>query len=136
MTSIKSLLVNADTILGVRDRVGAALKEVFIVTRTWTGDEVGAGQSEDQKDRMLPSPRIVEFTNDVRLNEGGQIKRDDILLKMISKQKYPTENLIDCVSNKKHIEKFYEVGGIRYSVIGVTEKHITWNVLLRRTSKQ
>lgn len=133
---VQGVLENVNSILGLRDSLGAALKDVYFVTRTWSGSELGAGSKTDTKVKMVPSPRVVEFKQDARIVEGGAIKQGDILLKMISKQSYPTETYVDGRSNVANIEHLYEVGGVLYRVVNVTEKHVTWTVLLRKLSSR
>lgn len=136
MTLISDLLPSVDSILGVRDDIGAALKPVSIVTRTWEGTEPGSGEAVDVAISMLPSPRIVELMNDYRVREGGAFQSGDIILKMVSKQSYANLAAVDCSTASANIEKFYSVGGILYRVIGVREKHLTWDVHLRRVTDQ
>ena len=133
---VTDLLTSIDSILALRDSIGAAKKEVWLITRTWSGTELGDGTATDVRTRMLPSPRVVEFNHDMRILEGGAVKQGDVLLKMISKQSYPTENLIDGKSTVQNVEKLYELSGIYYRAVTVTENHVTWTVLLRRLSNQ
>lgn len=125
-----------DKILGVRDKIGAALKKVKIITREWDGDEPGHGNSKTSELNIFPSPRIVSFDHDVRLQEGGYIQQGDILLKGISKSSFPDQKTLDNISESRNIEKFYDVGGILYQIISIKEKLLTWNVHLRRFSDQ
>lgn len=137
MTSVVSdLLGGVDDILGLRDDIGAALKEVHLVTRSWRGSEPGDGTYVESKVRMLPSPRVVEFTDSHKIREGGAVQQGDIMLKMISKNLYPKAADLDCSSGDAAVERFYEVGGSLYRVVTVTEKHVTWNVLLRKLTAQ
>lgn len=133
---VDDLRLNVNGILKIRDDIGAALKTVFMVTRTWSGTELGDGTSVEVRAQMLPSPRVVEFKSDVRIKEGGFVKVGDILLKMVSRQNFPHENMVDGTSEVPNIEKFYEVGGVLYRVINVATKHLTWNILLRPISDQ
>ena len=134
---VDSLLTNVDSILGLRDSIGAALKRVDIVTRTWSGTEIGDGTATDVYVQMLPSPRIVVYNNDVRLVEGGAVRQGDILMKMISKNLYQTQAVVELRDNSSpNVEKFYALGGVLYRVVTVTEKHVTWNVLIRRVAQQ
>lgn len=133
---ISSLLPNIDEILGVRDTLGAALKEVYLVTRTWSGDEVGEGTPTVEKVRMLPSPGIKQFSAESAALQGGNVQQGDIMLKMISKNSYPDEKVVRCEAPSVNVEKYYEVGGVQYEVKGITEKHLTWSVHLRRRSNQ
>lgn len=132
---VADLRANVNDILGIRDDIGAAKKEVFLVTRTWTGGELGSGDYSDVSARMLPSPRVVEYKHDLRLKEGGAVQQGDILLKQISQQTYPNQSDLDGTQCKKNVELFYDVGGKIYRPIAVTEKHLTWTVLLRPQNK-
>lgn len=124
-----------DDILGIRDDIGAAKQEVYIVERRWSGDEIGDGTyTEPPKERLLPSPRVVEFKHQLRLTDGGAVKQGDILLKMISKQSYPDKAALEFADLARNIEKFYEIGGRLYRPVEVTEKHVTWSVLCRPLS--
>lgn len=136
MGIIDDLIPNMDEICGIRDDLGVALKEVWIVTRTWSGSAPGDGTKTDVRVRMLPSPRVVEFLDEYKLREGGAVKQGDIMLKMISKESFPTRESVDCSTSSKSVEKFYEVGGFLYRVIAVREKHVVWQVQLRRVSAQ
>ncbi len=133
---IAGMLPTIDNILGIRDDLGVALKQVYLVTRTWDGDEPGEGEYEDVRVQMLPTPRVQEFKHSARIVEGGTIHAGDILLKMVSKNVYPTEDLLDGTTDAENIQKFYEVGGVIYNVVSVVEKHLVWNVLLRQISVQ
>jgi hypothetical protein len=135
MGVISDLIPDINGILGVRDDLGAALKQVYLVTRTWTGAQIGAGSYTETRVQMLPSPRVVEFKNDLRIREGGAVKQGDVMLKMVSKETYAQADL-DFSNVSGAVEKFYELGGELYRPIGVTEKHVCWSVLLRRQSNQ
>lgn len=136
MSIVDDILPDTDDLLSIRDDIGAALKEVYIVTRTWSGEELGAGQPSEIKERMLPSPHIVEFSHSLRIREGGAVKQGDILLKMVSKNKYPNLSDVDLSGLPLNVEKLYEVGGKLYRPISVTERYVTWRVLLRPISSK
>jgi hypothetical protein len=133
---ISSLKPNIDDILGVRDEVGAALKVCKIVTRSWSGSELGDGIATNVSTTISPSPRVVEFSFDRKLPEGGAVKHGDVYLKLISKNQFSSVNQVDGTVENPSIEKFYDVGGIKFEVVAVTEKHLWWNVHLRRKSDQ
>jgi hypothetical protein len=136
MSILNGLRANVNSILGLRDSLGVQKGLVYLVTRTWSGDELGAGTETVVKTQMLPTPYIYVFTGDRKIPEGGVIKQGDIILRQISQQSYPTENLIDGSSTDPKVEKLYEVDGSLYRVIEVTKKHVTWKVILRRLSSQ
>lgn len=133
---VGSLKDSVDDILGLRDSLGAALMPVYFVERQWTGDESGDGTATETTEQVLPSPRIVSMSDDSRVMEGGAIQLDDILLKGISKNKYPSKVDVDGTTDDQSIERFYEIDGQLYGVINVTEKHLTWNVQVRKLSNQ
>lgn len=139
---IASLLPDLDAILSVRDCVGAVLKPVYLFTRTWFKDQAKTmaanapeGFATDSFVQLLPSPEMKDYSQDIRLREGGSVKQGDIILKMISKHKY-AESDIDGTSSAANVERFYLVGTKLYQVINVTEEYLTWNVQLRELSNQ
>ena len=133
---VDGVLQGVDSILSLRDSMGAGLKKVYFVERVYkNGVEIG-GEYIDTKKQMLPSPRVVEFKSDLRIKEGGLVKEGDILLKMVSKKTYPREKMLDGSSCKPHVELLYLVGDIYYRVVNVQEKHVVWSILLRRLSTQ
>ena len=131
---ITDLLGDIDGICGVRDDIGADLKTVFLVTRTWSGDEPGEGTKVDVSAKMLPSPRVVEYGDSYKIKDGGAVQQGDILVKMISKGSFPTRADVDCSTDSAKIEKFYQIDDIFYRVIDVKEKYLTWNVQIRRVT--
>ena len=133
---IDSLMPAIDSILGVRDTIGAALKPVYFVTRVWSGSEPGDGIAFDIATQMLPSPQIVDLSHNMRLIEGGGVKQGDIMLKLISKNSYPSIDFIWRKSLARNTELFYQVGDYLYQVINVVEKHLTWDAQLRMLSDQ
>lgn len=136
MGLVDSLKSNINSLLSLRDDIGAGLKDVYLVRRQWTGLEAGLGTCVETKVKMEPSPRVVEFKHDKKIQSGGAINYGDLLLKMVSKQSYPTQDLIDGTSSAENIENLIDVGGVLYRVISVVEKHVTWNIQLRQLSDQ
>lgn len=139
---LDSLLPCIDDILSVRDCIGAVMKPVYLFTRTWFVDQAkttAAAQPEgfatDSFVQLLPSPSLRDYSQDIRLREGGAVKQGDIILKDISKNKYVIGDL-DGTSSAPNIERFYLVGVKLYQVINVTEEYLTWNVQLRELSNQ
>ena len=137
MGIIDDLIPCMDDILGVRDDIGAIKNgPIYLLTRTWTGQK-GRGTYVDTQVQVLPSPHVVNFSHSLRLREGGMIKQGDIMLKHLSKQKYPTEDLLDCtVTDPSTVEKFYYVDGSLYECISVLEDYVYWNVQIRKTNKK
>lgn len=133
---IDDVLSITDDVLGLRDDLGAALKTVKIITRTWTGTEPGDGTMSEAAATMLPTPWIVSLDNNYKMLEAGLAQQGDIMLKTVSKQSYATRADVDCTTNAKNVEKFYEVGGILYKPIQVHEDYVTWNIQLRRLTDQ
>lgn len=135
MGVISDLIPNINSILGIRDDMGVALKVVNIVTRSWSGGKLGLGSITETSVQMLPSPRVVEFKTSLAIKEGGAVQAGDIMLKMVSKASYSQTDL-DFTLLSGSVEKFYDIGGVRYRPVGVTEKHVCWTVLLRRVTDQ
>lgn len=139
---IDSLLPMTDSILGVRDSIGAVIKPVYLLTRTWYTDSgltipaaAPEGFAKDSMIKVLPSPMIKDFSQDIRLREGGAVKAGDIILSSISRNKYQLSDL-DGTSSAPNIAKFYLVGVKLYQVINVTESYLTFKVQLRQLSNQ
>lgn len=133
---IDSFFPGLNDILGLRDDIGAALKPVYILTRTWSGSEPGDGTATDVKVRMLPSPRVV-YPNRKHVNKpGGAAEEVDLMLKMVSKETYNTYAKVDDATTLKKIEKFYDVGGLLYRPIEIREKHLVYEILLRLSTDQ
>lgn len=139
---IAGLLPGIDAALGVRDSIGAVIQPVSLVTRTYFLDlektrPAGApeGFMLEQIERVLPSPRIVSFSQDIRLREGGAIKAGDVQLKGISKNKYRLPQL-DGTTSAPNVLRLYQIGAKLYQVINVTEQYVTWDVMLRELTNQ
>jgi len=139
---VSGLLKGIDGVLGARDAVGAIIDPVYLLTRTWYSDSgftTPATQPEGfAKDsapvQILPSPMMKEYSQDVRLREGGSIKAGDIILKGISQNKYTFEALD--TSDVENVEKFYLIGVKLYQIINVTKKYVTFDVQVRELTNQ
>ena len=137
-----AILKGIDSILGIRDSVGAVIQPVYFVTRTWFENlelsKVATqpeGFAKDSVTQLLPSPGLKEYSQDIRLREGGTVKAGDIILKGISKNKFKESDL-DGSSSSANIQKFYLIGVKLYQVINVTQKHVTFSVQVRELSNQ
>lgn len=132
MSIVNDVLSITDDILGIRDDLGAIKEPVYLMTRVW--EEVkGIGNYLDSEVPVLPTPFVVDYSHKVALREGGSIRQGDIILKHISKQSYPTEDLVDCSVNDDLTEKWYKIGDRLYEVISVTQDYVYWNVQVRKT---
>lgn len=132
---IDGLMTGIDGILGIRDAIGAVIDPVFFVTRTWSGTTIGDGTASDIEVQMLPSPGLKNYSQDVRLREGGTVKAGDIILKDVSRNKYQETDL-DGSSPADNIEKLFRVGDKIYQVINVTKSYVTWDVQVRELTNQ
>ncbi len=135
-TLIDSLLPNVDDLLGVRDSIGAVLRTVFILTRTWSGKKPGEGVATDTKVQLLPTPDLKDYSHNIRLQEGGSVRQGDIFVRGLSKHKYPKETDIDCSTHSHSVEKFYLIADRLYTVIIVKENYLTWDVQTRKYANQ
>ena len=132
MGLIDDLTAIADDIYGVRDDDGAAIQNVYLVTRTWTGTEPGDGTSTDVVAQMLPTPAIINLEHNFHIERAGRYKKGDLLLKGISKGTYSTQASVDLSSNDKAIEKFYRINGELYTMVSIKESYISWDVQIRK----
>jgi hypothetical protein len=133
---VQSLLGVVDTMLGVRDDIGAKIHDVFILTRTWTGERPGDGTDSEERVQILPSPQIVDYSQNLRITEGGAIKSGDIILKNLSRNTYPDESFLDCSTDARNIERYYFINDRQYTVIQVKESYLTWDIHLRKRSDE
>lgn len=131
---VDDVLSVTDDILGLRDELGAVKKPIYIVTRTWSGAKRGEGTYTDSKVQVLPSPYLVDLSHSLRVREGGALKQGDLIIKMISKQKY-SEAQINGSVDAPNLERWYYIGEYLYEVISVTEEYVYFNVQVRKTSK-
>lgn len=125
-----------DEILAVREQLGADIAKVSLVTRTWSGTQAGDGEPTEVEEEMHPAPRCVDLSHNLRLLSGGAVEQGDLILKMISKNKYPLKTDINAQSANPLEERFYRVNGADYRVINVVEQFVTWDVQIRRLSNQ
>jgi hypothetical protein len=128
----KGLLDCVDEILSVRDCLGVNLAEVFFVTRTWSGDRPGDGSFSDEEAQMLPSPSIADYAHNIRATESSSVKAGDLILGNISRNRYPTEDLLLTTTAEKHVERFIKVGEHYYNTIHVKEELLTWEMHVRK----
>lgn len=135
MGIVDDILSVTDDILGLRDDLGAIKYPIYILTRTWSGQERGSGEASDTIEQMLPTPYLVDLSHNLNLREGGTLKQGDLLLKMISRNKFKEDD-INCSVTNKNIEKFYFIKNLLYEVISVTEHYVYFNVQIRKATKQ
>lgn len=133
---VESMQGCSDAIFGIRKCVGAALKPVYIVTRVWSGRSPGEGTVVETVDEILPVPGIKDLAHDRRVKEGGTAKEGDLVVYHVSKNRYPTEDLIDCRTPAKNIEKFYRIGTELYRVFHIHERYLSWDIWIRRVTDQ
>jgi hypothetical protein len=133
-TLIDSLIPNLDAVLGVRDLIGAKIRDVFFMTRIWSTKIVGEGEYNDVLVQMLPTPQIKDYSHSIMLHEAGAVRSGDIILKNISKHSYPLEKDVDCRvdQSKLYIQKFYFINNLIYNVIHVKDGYVTWDVQIRK----
>jgi hypothetical protein len=136
MSIVQDILSITDDILGLRDDLGATKHLVYLFTRTWPATK-GVGIPVDAEVQVLPTPFLQDYSQDLRAREGGNVRQGDIIIKHISKQSYPTEDLVDCsVVDAKKVEKYYKINNRLYEVINVKEDYVYWNVQVRKTLKK
>lgn len=136
MNAIESLKDSIDSVLDIRRQVGADIKRVYMVTRTWSGDQIGSGDVTEEVSEILPVPGVKDYSHSLKMESGGNFKQGDLIIHQISKNKFPLESDVDGSSTETNIENLYKVGEHYYRAISVVEKHLTWNVQVRRLADQ
>lgn len=125
-----------DCALSAVEDMGLAIGPVKIIKRTWSGKKLGEGNVTDEVTQISPTPRIQQIKENHRNKEGGLEKRADVLLKMISKSKYPTKDDLELVSDTKNVELYYMINEDLYELVEVVEKIAYWNILIKRSKKR
>jgi len=129
---VEDLIGCTDEILGLRDDIGAIKSKVFILTRSWSGEEIGDGDPKDTIEQILPTPYVVNLDYALRSKTGGSAKEGDVMLKHISKQSYPEEDTVRLKNdNCKTVEKFYYLDGKLYNVFLIKSDYVYWNIHVR-----
>lgn len=129
------LLDCIDAALSVRDCLGVALAEVSIITRVWTGKRVGDGTYTETVQEVRPTPGIRNFSHDIRISEAGAVKQGDLMLIGISKNGIPLESTLKTQTNIKNTEKMILVGKHYYRTISIVEHLLTWDIQVRKITK-
>jgi len=135
MSIVNDVLECTDEILGLRDDLGAIKHKVYIVTRTWSGSELGEGSVTESFEQIKPTPWIVNFKRQIRLREAGKAKQGDIVLKHISKESYKESDLRTVTANGK-VEKYYVINSEYYELIDIEEDYVYFNVIIRKRSRK
>lgn len=126
----------SDAILGIRDGIGADLRKVYFVTRTWTGGEPGDGIAHDVETLMIDSPHIVDLSLNFRAMEGGNVRQGDLLLKMVNKHRYPDRAMFGPTTADRGKEIFLKIRDMIYTVIALRERYLQWDIQIRPCSDQ
>jgi hypothetical protein len=130
---VDDILETIDDILGIRDELGALKHPIYILTRSWP-EKKGKGEPQDVIEQILPSPNLVDLTERKVVKEAGTTGQADIIIKMVSKNKY-VESEIDCSVDDDKTEKWYYINGKLFEVVGVTEDYVYFNIMLKKTLK-
>jgi len=77
-----------DCALLALEEIGLNIATVQILKREWPV-KLGRDEPIDSVEDVSPTPRIQEISLDHRAKEAGLEKRGDLLLKLVSKTKYP-----------------------------------------------
>lgn len=121
-----------DKVLEVKQNIGAIKADVSIITRTWTGRRPGDGTFTDVEKEIKPTPCILDFSHDIRLQSGGNYKAGDLMVTSVSRNKFPVESELLTVTSVESVEKFIKVGPHFYRTISIKENFVTWNIHIRK----
>ena len=130
---VERLRDKADRFFAVRERVGYKQK-VYLLTRTWPGPRVGTGQPTNAVTRIKPAPGIRDLSHRRQISTHGETIAGDIVLTGIAFNLY-SEELLGNTTNTPLTEKFYLIDGKTYSVANVSQKFVSWEVVLKKTNK-
>lgn len=133
---ISDLIETVDDVLQIRDEIGVLRSKVYLITRTWTGSEPGDGTATESKSQVLPTPWVIEIGQDHRLIENGVVKSGDVIVKQISKKNYPYKTEFRSITESLNVERFWDIKDELYTVIHIKDQYATWQVHLRKLSKQ
>jgi hypothetical protein len=136
MTILEDVNANVAEAMRTIDGLELYRHKVYILTRTWSGDRVGRGSKTDEQVQVYPTPYMKDYSHDLRVREGGNIRAGDVIIKYIPKEDYAEESLLDCSTSAKNIEKFYVINNRIYNVVSVLEGYVYWNVHLRKTNQE
>lgn len=128
------LLDCIDNVLKIREDIGAQLADVWIVTRTWSGERIGDGNFVDEVVKMFPLPQIKDFSHNVRITEASAVKQGDLILVGISRNQY-TEEMLRTDTGSATVEKMIKVGAHYYRTISVKENLVTWDIQVRKVNQ-
>lgn len=129
------LLDCLDSVLGVRDCIGANLADMYIITRKWTGKRVGDGKYTEEAVTMKPTPQIKDYGHDIRIGQAGAMKQGDLILVGISKNKFPEESTLRTDTGIKNVEKLWKIGDHYYRVKHIKSNLVTWDVHVTKVLK-
>ena len=121
-----------DCILDIPASLGLVIHPVSMVERSWSGGELGKGQSSEVVKRMSPQPEIVDYSHSFRLEQNGAYQQGDLLLRRISKNQFKTESELLTTTKARNKERFYLIGSKRYNVVNVREELLWWEVQVRK----
>ena len=132
MTLIDRLRAKSSSLYSVRDRIGFKAK-VYILTRTWPM-RLGVGVPKDEVVRIIPNPGITDLSLKRMASPHGQTIMGDIMLTGIAFDLYSREDLGNATEDES-IERFYLIKGNTYAVGAITEKFVSYSVVLTKTNK-
>lgn len=122
-----------DGVLTLRGELGLNLHPVSFVERTWSGGERDRGEvTKETVTEMWPAPRIVDLSHNFRLLEGGNYQQGDLMLRQISKNQFPKEEMLSMVTDSRAKERFILIDGKRYTVISIRERLLWWDLQIRK----
>lgn len=142
MTLVSELISSLDSVLKIREDLGAEKHFVYILKRENPAPKEleGFGEKGQIKDilelKIFPSPRIMDYSHSLRLKEGGNIRQGDLVLKMISKNQYKKEDIDLSLKSgeSKEIQRYYYINKEIYNLISITEDHCWFNIQVRKVS--
>ena len=130
----EKLIKSVGCALKIRDDLGVQIADVYIVERSWSGQREGDGELLDTLTKIVPTPQIMDYSHDVRIQQGGSYKSGDLILKSIPLDAYTEEELRTDTGDDTTV-KYIKVGNHFYRTVHVKEKTVCWDIHITKVSE-
>lgn len=133
-TLVERLRAKSDRFWAVRERIGFKQK-VYILTRVWPGPRLGEGVPTDTVVRVKPAPGIRDLAHSRQMSVHGQTVEGDLAITGIAFNNYSEEQLGNVQEGQPLRERFYLIDGKTYSVSSISQKFVSWEIILKKSNK-
>lgn len=117
------------------DLTGRRLHDWVVVTRTWSGSQLGEGTFTDVELAITPKPKLTLPEPTMTTHEGGAFEIGDLIINKVSARKYTRSQLGDptpAAPLANNVIQFWRKDGDEaYDVISTELRYLHWRVHLR-----